>query len=72
MVPALEPGNVVLVTRTVPIGPFKPRVGDVIFFNAPPNLEKVAQTVSEQTDIQPSSTKGLQFIKRVAAVPGER
>lgn len=39
MMPALVPGNVVLVTRSFPIGPFKPKVGDVVFFNAPKELE---------------------------------
>ena len=42
MLPALPPGTVVLVTRSLPwLGkPFQPKVGDVVFFNAPSELEK--------------------------------
>ena len=43
MLPALKPGNVVLVTRTLPVGIGRPRVGDVVFFNTPPRLEEVAR-----------------------------
>ncbi|GMH61608.1 hypothetical protein TrRE_jg6866 [Triparma retinervis] len=76
MLPALAPGNVVLVTRTFPsLEPFKPCVGDVVFFDAPPSLESTAKSVADQVEggggnVQ--SVKGKQFLKRVVAVPGER
>ncbi|KAL3927636.1 MAG: hypothetical protein SGBAC_013007 [Bacillariaceae sp.] len=43
MLPALEPGTVVLVTRSLPLlgKPFQPKVGDVVFFDAPSELETV-------------------------------
>lgn len=75
MVPALNPGNIVLVTRTVPIvGPLKPHVGDVVFFDAPSELELAAARVAaeqQQSSNIIESTKGKQFLKRVVAVPGE-
>jgi len=43
MLPALQPGTVVLVTRSLPMlgKPFQPKVGDVVFFDAPSELETV-------------------------------
>ena len=67
MVPTLNPGNVVLVTRSLTF-----RVGDVVLFSPPPAVDKVTKEVSERIDAQPTSTKGQKFIKRVVAVPGER
>ena len=71
MVPALQPGNIVLMTRSVPLFN-KPKVGDVVFFDAPPQLElAVQQFVSSSSSSSLSSPKGKQFLKRVAALPGE-
>ncbi|GMI32573.1 hypothetical protein TrCOL_g871 [Triparma columacea] len=67
MVPTLNPGNVVLVTRSLTF-----RVGDVVLFSPPPSVDKVTKDISERIDAQPTSTKGQKFIKRVVAVPGER
>jgi signal peptidase I len=67
MVPTLNPGNVVLVTRSLTF-----RVGDVVLFIPPPSVDKVTKDISERIDAQPTSTKGQKFIKRVVAVPGER
>ncbi|CAJ1953923.1 unnamed protein product [Cylindrotheca closterium] len=41
MLPALQPGTVVLVTRSLPMlgKAFQPKVGDVVFFDAPSELE---------------------------------
>lgn len=79
MVPALNPGNIILVTRSLPIGPLKPSVGDVVFFDTPSELDiAVNQFAAEQqqqqqqgSDSAITSTKGKQFLKRVVAVPGE-
>lgn len=74
MLPSLSPGNVVLVTRSFPIGPFKPRVGDVVFFDAPTELESTVSSlkikIGDGSEV--ASTKGKQFLKRVVATPGER
>lgn len=70
MTPTLNPGDVVLVTRT--IWPFKPTVGDVILFDPPPNLSAVvsnSQFALENGAQLPS--KGQQFLKRVVAREGE-
>ncbi|KAL3768938.1 hypothetical protein ACHAWO_004048 [Cyclotella atomus] len=83
MIPALMPGDVVLVTRSI----FQPKAGDVVFFDPPPSLDKAianskigraieaaaASSSDNSNGITPSiiSTKGKQFIKRVVAVPGE-
>lgn len=72
MVPALNPGSIILVTRTIPIGPLKPNVGDVVFFDAPSELDvAVSKFAAEQAYTDTASTKGKQFLKRVVAVPGE-
>lgn len=74
MLPSLSPGNVVLVTRSFPIGPFKPRVGDVVFFDAPTELESTVSSLKAKIGdgSEVASTKGKQFLKRVVATPGER
>ena len=72
MLPSLSPGNVVLVTRSFPIGPFKPRVGDVVFFDAPTELESTVSNLNIGDGSEVASTKGKQFLKRVVATPGER
>ena len=72
MLPSLSPGNVVLVTRSFPIGPFKPRVGDVVFFDAPTELESTVSSLKIGDGSEVASTKGKQFLKRVVATPGER
>jgi len=43
MLPALPPGTVVLVTRSLPMlgKAFQPKVGDVVFFDAPSELETI-------------------------------
>eukprot|EP00980_Cylindrotheca_fusiformis_P022773 scaffold9735_cov106-Cylindrotheca_fusiformis.AAC.3 len=87
MVPALNPGNIILVTRTIP-PLWKPHLGDVVFFDAPSELDLAVQqfvtdqnaaasaaiaspTTTTTTTEVASSTKGKQFLKRVVAVPGE-
>mmetsp|Transcript_34088 Transcript_34088/g.68705 ORF Transcript_34088/g.68705 Transcript_34088/m.68705 type:complete len:407 (-) Transcript_34088:38-1258(-) len=73
MLPAFNPGNILLVTRTIPIGPFRPHVGDVLFFNAPPELESTVSNLNlGESGSEVASTKGKQFLKRVVAVPGEK
>lgn len=72
MLPSLSPGNVVLVTRSIPIGPFKPHVGDVVFFDAPKELESTVSSLNLGDGSEIASTKGRQFLKRVVAVPGEK
>ncbi|EED95730.1 signal peptidase, partial [Thalassiosira pseudonana CCMP1335] len=57
MEPALMPGDVVIVTRSI----LPPRVGDVVFFNPPSELDEAI-----------ANSKGKQFIKRLVAVPGEK
>jgi signal peptidase I len=82
MVPALNPGNIILVTRSIPsLGILKPKVGDVVFFDAPSELELVVDKFAAEQSQQSSSSsssndivssiKGKQFLKRVVAVPGE-
>ena len=74
MVPALNPGNIILVTRSIPIV-LNPKVGDVVFFDSPTELDvAVAKFASEQKEENTdavTTTKGKQFLKRVVAVPGE-
>ncbi|KAL9183905.1 hypothetical protein ACHAXT_004761 [Thalassiosira profunda] len=74
MEPALMPGDVVLVTRSLFT---KPKANDVVFFNPPSELdEAIANSkigraaANEKVNIQ--STKGKQFLKRVVGVPGDR
>jgi hypothetical protein len=60
MQPALNPGDVVLVTRT--IWPLKPSIGDVILFDPPPELnEVVLNSVFAQENGAALPTKGQQF-----------
>ena len=68
MIPTLQPGNVVLVSRSILTSP---HVGDVVLFDPPPNLNKIIQEQQEE-DSSSSPRKGQQFLKRVVAVPGER
>ena len=68
MIPTLQPGNVVLVSRSIIIGP---HVGDVVLFDPPPNLNKVIQEQKAKEESSTSTIKGQQFLKRVVAVPGE-
>ena len=72
MLPSLSPGNVVLVTRSIPIGPFKPSVGDIVLFDAPKELESTVSSLNLGDGSEVASTKGRQFLKRVVAVPGEK
>jgi len=73
MEPALQPRDVVLVTRSI----LPPRNGDVVFFNPPKELDeaiansKVGKAAAAE-NVQVVSTKGKQFLKRVVGVPGER
>jgi len=72
MIPALMPGDVVLVTRSIPIPPLQPHVGDVVFFNPPNELN---QAIAESTIGQAGGaveTRGKQLLKRVVATPGDR
>ena len=83
MEPALMPGDVVLVTRSIFT---KPKADDVVFFNPPPELDiaianskigREAAAAASSSDTTSSekasivSTKGKQFLKRVVGVPGE-
>ena len=84
MEPALMPGDVVLVTRSILT---MPKVNDVVFFNPPPELDvaianskigrdaaAAAVTTSSQTksDAVPIiSTKGKHLLKRVVGIPGD-
>lgn len=70
MIPALMPGDVVLVTRTIP--PLRPQVGDVAFFDPPEELDKAIAESSVGKAGAAVPTKGKQFLKRVVAVPGEK
>lgn len=69
MQPALNPGDVVLVTRN--IWPFRPNIGDVILFDPPASLnDAIAASTFAQEAMLPS--KGEQFLKRVVARDGEK
>lgn len=85
MEPALMPGDVILVTRSIFT---KPKTNDVVFFNPPPELDvaianskigRAAAAVATTTTSSPAngdvvsivSTKGKHFIKRVVGVPGD-
>jgi signal peptidase I len=73
MEPALMPGDVVLVTRSIFT---RPKVNDVVFFNPPRELDdaiansKVGRVAAAEK-ITITSTKGKQFLKRVVGVPGD-
>lgn len=72
MIPALNPGDVTIVTRTIPIGPLKPNVGDVILFDPPSELnEMIAKMDVKDDEILNKPQQGEQFLKRVVATPGE-
>jgi len=72
MQPALNPGDVVIVTRT--IWPLKPAVGSVILFDPP--SEQLSRMISASVLAQENGAslpnKGEQFLKRVVARGGER
>jgi len=72
MIPALIPGDVVLVTRSAPLPLLKPKVGDVAFFEPPPELDQAISESSVGKAGAAVPTKGKQFLKRVVATPGER
>ncbi len=59
MVPALMPGDVILVTRSIFT---MPKVNDVVFFNPSPTKSDAVPIIS---------TKGKHLLKRVVGVPGE-
>lgn len=69
MIPTLNPGNIVLVTRSTLLSP--PKVGDIVFFNAPSELQSVVDGISSEQLADKISPKGKQFLKRVVAIPGE-
>jgi len=72
MEPALMPGDVILVTRSIFT---RPKVNDVVFFNPPRELDdaiansKVGRVAAAEK-VTITSTKGKQFLKRVVGVPG--
>ena len=77
MVPTLNPGNIVFVTRTIPIGPFKPKVGDIVFFNTPNELEAAVQqyVTSSTTEKQGEESSGggnTNDISSVASTKGKQ
>ena len=57
MLPALPPGTVVLVTRSLPMlgKAFQPKVGEVVFFDAPSELERVISQRMVKESQSPSS-----------------
>ncbi len=72
MQPALNPGDVVLVTRSINIWPFQPRVGDVVLFDPPSELNNVvAASAGAMENGAMLPNKGDQFLKRVVATEGE-
>jgi signal peptidase I len=69
MQPALNPGDVVLVTRN--IWPLRPNIGDVVLFDPPSSLnEAIKSSTMIENAVLPS--KGDQFLKRVVARDGEK
>jgi len=71
MFPSVHPGDVTLVIRSIPIGPLKPRVGDVILFDTP---EELKSTISKSGALMRGGSmplKGQKILKRIVAVPGE-
>ncbi len=49
MIPALNPGDVAIVTRSIPIGPLKTKVGDVVLFDPPYGLnDRISSMLKEQ------------------------
>lgn len=71
MIPTLNPGDVTIVTRTIPIGPLKPKVGDVVLFDPPSELNDIISSLPEQQNSLSKPQQGDQFLKRVVATPGE-
>ena len=71
MIPALMPGDVVLISRSAPIPPLRPHVGDVVFFDPPSELDQAIAESSVGKAGAAVQTKGKQFLKRVIATPGE-
>jgi len=66
MQPALNPGNVVFVTRS--IWPMTPSIGDVILFDPPASLNAaIASSSVAQENGATLPTKGQKFLKRVVA-----
>jgi len=71
MMPTLNPGDVTVVTRSIPIGPLKPRAGDVILFDPPSELNDIISSLDQQNASPYKPQSGEQFLKRVVAAPGE-
>lgn len=71
MLPAVAPGDVVFVSRSFPVGPFKPTSGDVVFFDPPAELDAAIANSKVGQAGGAVPTKGKQFLKRVVGVPGE-
>ena len=72
MEPVLNPGNVVLVTRSIPVGFLRPHVGDVVLFDPPSELNRiVSEAASNANEELVLPQKGEQFLKRVVATGGE-
>jgi signal peptidase I, bacterial type len=72
MQPSLNPGDVVLVTRTV--WPFQPSIGDVVLFDPPVEFKNTieASGIMQQENSRAALPgKGQQFLKRVVAKEGE-
>lgn len=71
MQPSLNPGDVVLVTRT--IWPFQPSIGDVVLFDPPTELNNAikASGIMQENSRASLPEKGQQFLKRVVAKEGE-
>lgn len=70
MQPALNPGDVVIVTRN--IWPFRPSVGDVVLFDPP--IKSLNDAIAASALAQEASlpNKGEQFLKRIVAREGEK
>ena len=72
MEPVLNPGNVVLVTRSIPVGFLRPHVGDVVLFDPPSELNRIVrEAASNANEELVLPQKGEQFLKRVVAAGGE-
>ena len=72
MVPAVLPGDVVLVSRTAPTWPLHPKSGDVVFFDPPEELDRAIAESSVGKAGGAVPTRGKQFLKRVVGGPGDR